>query len=91
MKRVTTAVVAVAAVVLTAGATLAGCGNGAASADANTITLYNGQHEQTADNLITAFERKTGINVVVRSDDEDVLADQIATEGARSPADVFLT
>ncbi len=85
--RVTTAL-AVAA--LTAGAALAGCG-GTATSSANTITLYNGQHEQTADNLITAFEHKTGIKVVVRSDDEDVLADQIATEGAKSPADVFLT
>ena len=27
----------------------------------------------------------------VRSDDEDVLADQIATEGAHSPADLFYT
>ena len=29
--------------------------------------------------------------MVVRSDDEDVLADQIAAEGSKSPADVFLT
>jgi iron(III) transport system substrate-binding protein len=91
MKRAMTAAVAAAAVALAASAALAGCGTGAASAGATTITLYNGQHEQTADNLITAFERKTGINVAVRSDDEDVLADQIATEGARSPADVFFT
>ncbi len=80
----------VAAGILAAGAALAGCG-GSGSADADTITLYNGQHEQTADSMITAFEHKTGIKVVVRSDDEDVLADQIATEGPRSPADVFLT
>ena len=91
MKRAMTAAVTAAAVALTASAALAGCGTGAASPGATTITLYNGQHEQTADNLITAFERKTGINVVVRSDDEDVLADQIATEGAKSPADVFFT
>jgi iron(III) transport system substrate-binding protein len=88
MRRFAGAFVAVVAV--TAGAALAGCG-GSAAASANTITLYSGQHEQTADNLVSAFEHKTGINVVVRSDDEDVLADQIATEGARSPADVFLT
>ena len=67
---------------------LAACGG---TSSANTITLYNGQHEQTADQLIAAFEKKTGINVVVRSDDEDVLADQISTEGSHSPADVFLT
>ncbi|MGH3304022.1 MAG: extracellular solute-binding protein [Streptosporangiaceae bacterium] len=79
-----------AAAILAAGAALTGCG-GTAAAGGETITLYNGQHEQTADSLITAFEHKTGIHVVVRSDDEDVLADQIATEGARSPADVFFT
>jgi iron(III) transport system substrate-binding protein len=91
MRRTTTAIVAAAAAALTAGAALAGCGGGAASSTADTITLYSGQHEQTADNLITAFEHKTGIHVVVRSDDEDVLADQIATEGTKSPADVFFT
>ncbi len=92
MRRATTAVVGVAAAALTACAALTGCGaGGAGSSSATTITLYNGQHEQTADNLITAFEHQTGITVVVRSDDEDVLADQIATEGAKSPADVFFT
>jgi iron(III) transport system substrate-binding protein len=91
MRRVTTTVIAVAAVALTAGAALAGCGGGDAASSADTITLYSGQHEQTADSLITAFEHRTGVHVVVRSDDEDVLADQIATEGAKSPADVFFT
>ena len=78
-----------AAAVIAAGSSLAACGSPAAGP--NTITLYNGQHLQTADQLISAFEKKTGINVVVRSDDEDVLADQIATEGSKSPADVFFT
>jgi iron(III) transport system substrate-binding protein len=87
-RRLAGAVAAVAAV-LVAGASLAACGSPATGP--NTITLYNGQHLQTADQLISAFEKKTGINVVVRSDDEDVLADQIATEGSKSPADVFFT
>ncbi len=56
-----------------------------------TITLYNGQHEQTTDALVAAFEKKTGIQVKVRSDDEDVLANQILTEGSGSPADVIYT
>jgi iron(III) transport system substrate-binding protein len=80
-------IVVAAAAMLAACVALTGCGG----SSADTITLYNGQHEQTADSLVTAFELKTGIHVVVRSDDEDVLADQIATEGARSPADAFLT
>lgn len=73
-----------------AGVAVAGCGASPASA-ANTITLYSGQHEQTAESLVTAFEQASGVRVVVRSADEDVLADQIATEGSRSPADVFFT
>ncbi|HTQ69754.1 MAG TPA: extracellular solute-binding protein [Solirubrobacteraceae bacterium] len=56
-----------------------------------TITLYNGQHEQTTDALVKAFERSTGIKVAVRSEDEAVLANQILQEGSRSPADVFYT
>jgi len=71
---------------------LAGCGGSAASGgDPQSITLYNGQHVQTAQNLVAAFEKATGITVNIRSDDEDTLADQIVTEGSHSPADVFLT
>jgi iron(III) transport system substrate-binding protein len=88
MKRVTA--VAAAAAVLATGAALSAC-SGTPSAAGTTITLYSGQHEQTAESLITAFEHKTGISVAVRNDDEDVLADQIQAEGKNSPADVFLT
>jgi len=70
---------------------LSACGGAAGGSDAQTITLYNGQHVQTAQNLVSAFERATGITVNIRSDDEDTLADQIVTEGSHSPADVFYT
>ena len=78
--------------VMAAGA-LAGCGStGAATAgSAQTITLYNGQHEETTDALVAAFTRLTGIKVKVRSDDEDVLVQQIEQEGQASPADVVFT
>jgi iron(III) transport system substrate-binding protein len=69
--------------------TLSACGSSGGSH--TSITLYNGQHEQTADALISAFEKKTGITVNVRNDDEDTLADQIVAEGAHSPADVIFT
>ena len=69
---------------------LSACGGGA-SGSASSITLYNGQHVQTTQSLVNAFEKKTGITVNVRSDDEDVLADQIVTEGSHSPADIFFT
>jgi len=71
---------------------LAACGAGAAASDsANVLTLYNGQHEQTTQALVAAFEKKTGIKVTIRSDDEDVLVAQIEQEGSRSPADVIYT
>ena len=72
---------------------LAACGGGAAggTGSGSTLTLYSGQHPQTTQALVKAFEDKTGITVNVRSDDEDALANQIATEGSRSPADLFFT
>jgi iron(III) transport system substrate-binding protein len=80
------------AAVLVACGLLAACGGGSGDpAGSATLTLYSGQHVQTAENLVAAFEKQTGIKVAIRSDDEDVLADQIATEGANSPADLFYT
>ena len=74
------------------GATLlSACSGGAGSSGADSITLYSGQHVQTTQELVAAFEKKTGITVNARYDDEDVLADQIVTEGSHSPADVFFT
>ena len=55
------------------------------------LTLYSGQHVQTTDSLVAGFEKATGINVNVRSDDEDTLSDEIVTEGSHSPADVIYT
>jgi iron(III) transport system substrate-binding protein len=71
---------------------LAACGSsGGSGGSDDSITLFNGQHEQTANELVAAFEKQTGIHVNVRSDDEDVLANQIALQGQNSPADVFFT
>jgi iron(III) transport system substrate-binding protein len=71
---------------------LAGCGSsGPDSPSGQSITLYSGQHEQTTDGLVTAFEKQTGITVNVRNDDEDTLANLIAVQGSHSPADVFYT
>jgi iron(III) transport system substrate-binding protein len=83
---------------------LAGCGSGSSASTGSggssggqggiagqTITLYNGQHEQTTNALVAAFEKQTGVTVKVRSDDEDVLAQQIEQEGPNSPADAFYT
>ncbi len=73
------------------GAMLTVGGGGVASASSQTLTLYSGQHVQTTQALVAGFEKKTGITVNIRADDEDVLAQQIVTEGSHSPADVFFT
>ncbi len=76
---------------------LAACGSsgsgsaGASGGSGDTITLYNGQHEQTTAALVKAFTAATGIKVNVRSDDETVLAQQMEQEGRASRADVFYT
>jgi len=72
--------------VASAGLPLTACGS---SRPGGAITLYSGQHEQTTAMLVAAFERETGIEVSVRTDDEAVLGNQILQEGESSPADVF--
>jgi iron(III) transport system substrate-binding protein len=64
----------------------AACGG---SSSSKSITLYNGQHQQTTLKLVAQFEKLTGITVNVRSNDERALAAQIAAEGSGSPADVI--
>jgi iron(III) transport system substrate-binding protein len=72
---------------------LGGCGSSSGSdpSSGQSITLYSGQHEQTVNGLVTAFEKQTGITVNVRNDDEDTLANLISLQGSHSPADVFYT
>ncbi|MGH3781105.1 MAG: iron ABC transporter substrate-binding protein [Pseudonocardiaceae bacterium] len=68
-----------------------GCGGGSSTQNAagQTITVYSGQHEQTAQMLAAGFTAATGIKVDLRSGGEAELANQILQEGAASPADVF--
>jgi iron(III) transport system substrate-binding protein len=79
---------AAAVAVTLAGGLLTACGTGGSS---QTITLYNGQHVQTADAIINGFTGVTGIAVKTVDDDEDVLADEIVTQGSHTPADVIFT
>ena len=65
------------------GFVLAGCAQSGGAGSAGSLTIYSGQHVQTTQALVAAFERESGISVSLRSDDEDVLADQIVTEGQR--------
>jgi len=74
---------AVAAIVATAG--------GSKTTSKATLTLYSGQHPQTVNAIMDAFEKATWISVSIRQYDEGVLAAQIMQEGSHSPADVFMT
>jgi iron(III) transport system substrate-binding protein len=76
-------------IVLMAGLALAAVAQ--AGSHATRITIYSGQHPQTVAALVSAFEKRTGIKVAVRSDAENVLDAQIVQEGKHSPADIFLT
>lgn len=76
---------------LAAAAVMTGCTSATSSTTGQTLVLYNAQHEQTTDAMIAAFEKQTGIKVMVDNDDEDVLTAKIEQEGSRSPADVFYT
>ena len=81
-----------AATTVVLAATLTACGGGSSgSTGAVSITLYNGQHQQTTQALVAAFEHQTGIHVKERDGDEASLAEQIVQEGSSSPADVFFT
>jgi iron(III) transport system substrate-binding protein len=81
---------ALAAVALAAG-TLTACSSSKSGGAAGSITLYSGQHEQTTQSLVAAFEKQTGINVNVRYDDEDTFSDEIVQEEKHPVADVFYT
>jgi iron(III) transport system substrate-binding protein len=70
---------------------VAACDSASAGSVKGTITLYSGQHEQTTQSLVDAFEKQTGIKVNVRYNDEDSFADEIVAEKAHPVADVFYT
>jgi iron(III) transport system substrate-binding protein len=61
------------------------------AADPVTLTLYSAQHHQMVDLLTQSFSKETGIQVRVHSGEAPEIANQIAQEGTRSPADVYFT
>lgn len=88
MSRARVRIVAAIVGALVCAAAAAGCGG---SGDPNSIVLYNGQHPQLTEALVSKFEKQTGINVKVRTNDGVVLANQLLQEGPASPADVYFT
>ncbi len=59
--------------------------------DEPSLVVYNAQHEELIDEVAAAFTKETGIKVQLRNGSDLELANQLAAEGAASPADVFLT
>ena len=74
---------------------LAGCAatgdDTVTDAPADALVIYNAQHEQLTEEWTAAFTEETGIEVSLRNGGDSELSNQIVTEGAASPADVFLT
>ncbi len=81
MKRI---VILVAALAVAATA----CSN---SDDSSSITLYSGRSETLIQPVIDAFTEATGIDVAIKYAGSADLAATILEEGAKSPADIFLS
>ncbi|MBW3587552.1 MAG: Fe(3+) ABC transporter substrate-binding protein, partial [Cyanobacteria bacterium 0813] len=61
------------------------------AAQTSTLNLYSARHYDTDNELYQSFTKKTGIKVNLVEADADQLIERIKSEGANSPADVFLT
>jgi iron(III) transport system substrate-binding protein len=55
------------------------------------VAVYSARHYDTDRRLYDAFTRETGIRIRLIEGDADQLVERIRTEGANSPADVFIT
>jgi iron(III) transport system substrate-binding protein len=62
-----------------------------ASAQEKVLNLYTARHYQTDEALYTGFTKRTGIRINRIEGGEDALFERIKSEGANSPADVFIT
>jgi iron(III) transport system substrate-binding protein len=90
--RQTSRVPILAFLAIVVGLALSACGGSSASGGSkNTLVLYSAQHPETTAAIVAAFTRQTGIKVLLKNDNEDVLTAQLEQEGSRSPADVFYT
>ncbi|GAB7543655.1 Fe(3+) ABC transporter substrate-binding protein [Cupriavidus sp. CuC1] len=63
----------------------------AVSAQEKVLNLYTARHYQTDEALYANFTKQTGIKINRIEGQEDPLLERIKSEGANSPADVFIT
>ena len=55
------------------------------------VNLYSARHYDTDNELYDSFTQKTGIRVNLVEGEGDALLERILSEGANSPADIFIT
>jgi iron(III) transport system substrate-binding protein len=72
-------------------ASLLGSVVGQARGQEKVLNLYTARHYQTDEAFYTGFTKTTGIKINRIEGGEDALFERIKSEGANSPADVFLT
>lgn len=68
-----------------------GAASASAAPSAEGIVVYNAQHEGLTNAWVEGFTKETGIKVTLRNGDDSEMGNQLVQEGAKSPADVFLT
>lgn len=60
-------------------------------AQASEVNVYSARHYESDQALFAAFEAETGVKVNVIEAQGDALIERLASEGAASPADLFVT
>ncbi|MBF2087813.1 MAG: Fe(3+) ABC transporter substrate-binding protein [Synechococcales cyanobacterium K44_A2020_017] len=63
----------------------------APASDGEVVNLYSSRHYDTDNSLYEGFTEETGIEVNLIEGDADELLERIKSEGANSPADVYMT
>jgi iron(III) transport system substrate-binding protein len=72
-------------------ALLVGCSDSGAGDGAQEVNLYTARHYDSDQTLYTRFTEETGIKVNVIEGNADELIARMKSEGANSPADLFVT
>jgi len=65
--------------------------NGLPAQAQEVLNIYSARHYQTDDALYDGFTQKTGIEINRIEAESDALIERLKSEGANSPADVFIT
>lgn len=68
-----------------------GLAQGTRPTQGGVINLYSARHYDTDDSLYSSFSERTGVQINLVEADADQLIERIKSEGANSPADVFMT